>query len=607
MTRFLLLTICGAIWSFAGPHPADNSKPSTPAIEVQPSPPTSPDLLQAEKKGDGSSALGDASHISVEQHIERNRRITSAYAQLFLESLSDDRPGRFTWLGLAAYASDLVGQNLSRLQAEQAQSSFPMFERGAINALARGNTLVFMRSYWQHDVYLKAGISGIRQKANEGRLKPLELQAWESFHAGSEHDFLVAFSRFEQAEILQPEIFAGPIAQMLGHTFAAEAKSPVPGGTSFCQHQKVNANISDLAQRWDWFLRAVLPEWENRLRDHLPEVIRDMQRFALLGSKQGGSGKVALQQLPAQFPVDSEKPAGNASGTKVSQKAVSLIATEPEGYIKKTAVEKQAFLWNDCVLPTQYETLPPITGNGWKEMLSGVRTGLSLGITFDRTSDFMEQGRKKFVHRFGSVACIKFVPQRETAYTGMFATESRGLIRLSLTAAPEEAGSFIPGAAVKLLVDGNPSQNLVVMHSLDGQGDDRNFFKHALTNVLPPLRSFLIVSVEAAMRVAGFDLRHVVVDALSKIAPDGTVVVQPRAPRQIWLTPTGNHGFTAETEDFRQGLAQIPAGTELYRLEAEDAEGARVSLGSIITTSAFVASKFGDEQLFFQHEAAPQH
>ena len=56
-------------------------------------------------------------------------------------------------------------------------------------------------------------------------------------------------------------------------------------------------------------------------------------------------------------------------------------------------------------------------------------------------------------------------------------------------------------------------------------------------------------------------------------------------------------------EDFRTALASIPAGTVLYNVVAhatpEDATGE--SIGRIVTRSGFVASRFVDEGLYFQH------
>ncbi len=55
-------------------------------------------------------------------------------------------------------------------------------------------------------------------------------------------------------------------------------------------------------------------------------------------------------------------------------------------------------------------------------------------------------------------------------------------------------------------------------------------------------------------------------------------------------------------KDVRLGLAQIPAGTVLFRVKARASAAAEPELiGSLAIESQFVASEFGDRALFFQH------
>ena len=55
--------------------------------------------------------------------------------------------------------------------------------------------------------------------------------------------------------------------------------------------------------------------------------------------------------------------------------------------------------------------------------------------------------------------------------------------------------------------------------------------------------------------------------------------------------------------DCRTALRSIPAGTVLWQLWAKESEAAPEQLiGRIVSESAFVPSKYGDEKLFFQHQ-----
>lgn len=58
-------------------------------------------------------------------------------------------------------------------------------------------------------------------------------------------------------------------------------------------------------------------------------------------------------------------------------------------------------------------------------------------------------------------------------------------------------------------------------------------------------------------------------------------------------------------QDMRLALATLPAGTVLYDiLLRADGNEAGESVGTLVTESEFVPSKFGDDALFFRH---PSH
>jgi hypothetical protein len=58
----------------------------------------------------------------------------------------------------------------------------------------------------------------------------------------------------------------------------------------------------------------------------------------------------------------------------------------------------------------------------------------------------------------------------------------------------------------------------------------------------------------------------------------------------------------SEEKDFRELLEEKGKGIELYHLYGNTEPATKMRLiGTIKTTSNFVASKFGDEELYFKH------
>ena len=114
-------------------------------------------------------------------------------------------------------------------------------------------------------------------------------------------------------------------------------------------------------------------------------------------------------------------------------------------------------------------------------------------------------------------------------------------------------------------------------------------------------------------------------DALARVHTDGRPVPagEVRAPFRLLLAPTPEARQASDPEvDFRDDLARnVPAGTPIYDVlaldEAEEqalrrqgldgvdelVPGAR-RIGRIVTESEFIASKYGDYRLFFQHSDA---
>jgi len=218
--------------------------------------------------------------------------------------------------------------------------------------------------------------------------------------------------------------------------------------------------------------------------------------------------------------------------------------------------------------------------------------------------------------------------------TGVFASGSQNaLLRLSLAADP--ANGYSPGFAIKFLVDGQVSANVIGMYSLDTQGDNYNFFFNQLkTRITTPTGTsfFSSLGLEAGLllfETGAKPATQLNVDQPAYYASDGTSTAKPQAPQALYLVP--NPALTQQfntsitvSRSFLADLATIPAGTLLYTVYATlnatacDQCGAGSAepcsdvfqatspcsvqaVGTITTNGTFVASPYVDQGIFFQH------
>jgi hypothetical protein len=277
------------------------------------------------------------------------------------------------------------------------------------------------------------------------------------------------------------------------------------------------------------------------------------------------------------------------------------FADLPSDYENWQAKEKQSWLWQEGILPSEYDKLPPYIKGGFKALLGFVGS-LNLRKSFTHTSDEMPVGRAKIIHTYGAVAQVDFIPAEDSPYTGIFQGAS-GLARLGWAAPPAFTG-HIPGMAVKFFIDGHPSANIHVMEKLDGQGSNTNFFAGVFTNIIPPPESPILQLGNKFFATAVTRTTHLSVDHLSLRDRDGALENSPLAPFQIFLLPSEEAQLpSASKADLRIDLETLPIGTLLYEVYATMNEEDRDPqyIGSIVQTSRFVSSKYGDEKLFFKH------
>ncbi len=273
----------------------------------------------------------------------------------------------------------------------------------------------------------------------------------------------------------------------------------------------------------------------------------------------------------------------------------------PADYQQWNAVKKQTYLWEQKIVPSKWHPLPEIGGGGWNSIIKSVKSMASLNISFTRTCDELPLGRPKFIHPSGSVVKIIFVPRKQSPYSGIY-KGGLGLARLSLAGNPKQIGSYTPGMALKFLIDGYPSVNLHVMNSLDGQGDNQNFFENIFSNSIPEPKSLVLKGLKVWFRLFVKNPLLLGVHHLARKTTDGSDEKEIIAPDQLYFVPIQTEFIPKDSSrDFRNALSEIPSRTHLYMVEAQSDRGL-IQIGDIYTTSIFLASVYGDHQLFFQHQ-----
>jgi hypothetical protein len=295
----------------------------------------------------------------------------------------------------------------------------------------------------------------------------------------------------------------------------------------------------------------------------------------------------------------------------------------PPGYEGWTADEKRTWLWETAVFGTAHvaSALPPL------RLPFQDRPGAEIGVVtrraeldkaLTRTADIMEPGRPKVIHALGAVALIEFETVADSRFTGLLAPPpvggATGLIRMSLVAKVVGKAAYTPGFGLKLLIDRNPSADLLAMNHVVGQGRDFDLFSNTMTNDLsdehdelrPPQRVMGVL-----FRRVSRQPRRLVVTHLADQCRDGSPVADPVVPRRLVFHPTSaaKQIFMGQAGvDFRRVLAEVPEGTVLYEVEglgsSGDAPLGDTQVGVIRTASRFVSSDGGD-RLFFRHVQDP--
>jgi hypothetical protein len=311
----------------------------------------------------------------------------------------------------------------------------------------------------------------------------------------------------------------------------------------------------------------------------------------------------------------------------------------PENYDKLSACDKQDTLWQN-IESSKHKVLPEYSKLGLFQVV-GLATQPIYKKVSDQT-DFAPKGWKKHIHKRGAVAKVKFTPIGSHPYTGVFKGAECALIRLSLTYKPvksekrkirdhtrkgvhyryinTKSKAVAPGLAFKVLRDNIPSANISALYTLSGQAEDYNFFAKPLSNIVPAGPSFGEKVIHKIFSKVAKYPEELKMKSMATYNHKGEKETNPVEPRQIFFVANSELSFSSDFHDIRNDFLGIKTNTVLYKVYALPTSDKYKSyskyriqdipsyvkesqlIGEITTTSNFVASEFGDTELFFKHD-----
>lgn len=277
-------------------------------------------------------------------------------------------------------------------------------------------------------------------------------------------------------------------------------------------------------------------------------------------------------------------------------------------YLKKSAKSKMVDLWSMITSTQGVSASPPSN-------IAGAFVE-SMKPTMEAPGDAMPKAmwgfRTKYIHAVGVVGKVKFVSDRNNAYTGIFKGADTGLIRLSSAATPSASQPLAPGFGLKFLRDGRDSANLVAMYDLEGQPNDWNFFSHAFTNHVQPKSSAVITIGSAKFATATKYVTEVGLGDFAQYTSSGAQEAQKNYPFELKFEPhkSVSNKFSKDLGDknygkFTDQLVTVPANSVLYNVYALDKptelNGSWKKIGALQLDGGLVKSEWADKQLFFRH------
>ncbi|MDI1445333.1 hypothetical protein [Polyangium sp. 6x1] len=231
--------------------------------------------------------------------------------------------------------------------------------------------------------------------------------------------------------------------------------------------------------------------------------------------------------------------------------------------------------------------------------------------SFEILGDELPPDRPKLVHTYGTCARVTLKITASHPYTGIFEEGSPALLRFSDA---KGGGSFMPSIALKFMIMGYASRNLLALPNDYRAKNDLRCFSSAFCNATVPAKEFDSKLVQGAFQrtaeaLGGTRLYGVYLPLhhIAGISTDGTPVPKPVVPDRVEFHPTEEAKRACpDGLDFRLSLARVPAGIKLFDVHvAAKIDEPTQPMGELWLDTPFVASRFGDERLFFAHDVGP--
>lgn len=263
----------------------------------------------------------------------------------------------------------------------------------------------------------------------------------------------------------------------------------------------------------------------------------------------------------------------------------------------------------DMMKKTKYNILPNINPDLKSTTVLFNKTALSKAFLNNTDERIHLQGKFKPIHTNGISAPVFFEPilNEKNKYTGLYESGFDGIIRLS-KANSMNSLPYIYGFALKAFIDSNPSINFHAMYSLDGQGNDDNFFSNIFsTSIDKPNSLFLkilsfffnksIPLISDNLKERPQDEKKIPLIESASINSNGEKIEIPIFPDKLMFIPKVKLK-KENNNDFRiHILNQIKAPCELY--DVYDHEN--LLIGKINLIDDFIASSHGD-YMHFAHQ-----
>lgn len=289
----------------------------------------------------------------------------------------------------------------------------------------------------------------------------------------------------------------------------------------------------------------------------------------------------------------------------------SLVMSLPDGYALLGAEEKLEALWARVSEDPYAEgALPTRVPGPWgrRKLFS---TEWNRG-SFELAGDELPADRPKLVHTYGACARVTLKITASHPYTGIFAKGGAALLRFSDA---KGGGAFLPSIALKFMVSGKPSLNLLALPNDYRAKGDLRCFSSVYCNATVPAKEFdsklVQGAFEKAAKALGGTRLHAVylpLHHLAGMSADGAAVESAVVPDRVEFHPTDEvKRACPDARDFRVSLGRVPSGIKLFDVRGAAKIDAKAEpMGEVWLESGFVASRYGDERLFFAHDVGPK-